>query len=76
MSTPNHRPTTPRSTPNQHRNKRSLPDWIDRALYQFIHSGDYLVKAISWLHQAKDFPSWYNVADPALNVKRKDAIKN
>ena len=65
-----------RSTPSRHRNSRSLPEWIDAALYDFIHSGNHLVVGLSAVDREKNFAMWYGAESAELKAKRKEAIKN
>lgn len=68
-------PRAPRATPPRHRNIRSLPEWIDAALYEFIHSGNHLVKALAVFAREKNFALW-SCADPEKKAERKLAIRN
>jgi len=67
-------PTLGRPKSVRCRNKNSIPDWIDIALFEFVQTGTDKVKTYSDLETEKAFSVWFSVqTDPK---KSKENIRN
>jgi len=63
-----------RGNSERNRNKNSIIDWIDDAVYEFLSSGEDQVRSYQDLEDRKDFKSWYSKEqDPAA---AREAIRN